>query len=96
MKIESDLTRALQELEKKMKIYNLDLIFSPFKIRHTFFQLLVKLKRNVSFVFQRDNVLRRTIASGAGIDIHDEFRRVGQREAGRHRCYNIAATKTQW
>lgn len=46
-------------------------------------------------LFQRDNVLRRTIASGADIDIHDEFRRAGQRETGQHRSYNVTTSETQ-
>lgn len=43
----------------------------------------------------RDNVLRGTITSGAGIDIHNEFRCVGQRETDQCRSYNIATIETQ-
>lgn len=46
-------------------------------------------------LFQRDNVLRRTITSGAGIDIHNEFRCAGRRATCQCRSYNIATSETQ-
>lgn len=54
-----------------------------------------ELNQNISLVFQRDNVLRGTITSGAGIGIHNEFRCAGQRETDQCRSYNIATIETQ-
>lgn len=46
-------------------------------------------------LFQRDNVLWRAITSGATIDIHDEFRCAGRREAGQYHSCNIEIDETQ-